>query len=72
MNTNSKSANTVRRDCSNALDPGRDEQGRFAAGNGHRWSPGRSGNPGGRPKGASVSAALARQAVTPGPDRDES
>lgn len=43
----------------------RDRKGRFASGNPFRWASGQSGNPGGRPKGASFAAALARHAVTP-------
>jgi hypothetical protein len=45
--------------------------GAFGPGNPYRFPPGRSGNPGGRPKGASFSAALARQAVAPVADRQE-
>jgi hypothetical protein len=45
--------------------------GKFAHGNPHAWKPGKSGNPGGRPKGASFAAALARQAVAPVADREE-
>ena len=48
-----------------ALATERDHKGRFAPGNLFRWSSGQSGNPGGRPKGASFAAALARHAVTP-------
>ena len=43
----------------------------FARGNPYRWALGRSGNPSGRPKGASFSAALARQASMPVSDREE-
>ncbi len=42
----------------------RDRRGRFAPGHPHRWAPGQSGNPGGRPKGASFATALAKQAAT--------
>ena len=49
----------------------RDRRGRFAAGHPHRWAPGQSGNPGGRPKGASFATALAKQAATPVADREE-
>ncbi|MFO0836906.1 MAG: hypothetical protein U1D55_00145 [Phycisphaerae bacterium] len=50
---------------------GRDGHGRFAPGNTHGFLAGRSGNPGGRPRGASFAAALARHAVTPVGDREE-
>ncbi len=43
----------------------------FAKANPYRWAPGQSGNPGGRPKGASFASALARQAVAPVSDREE-
>lgn len=43
----------------------------FQAGNPYRWQPGQTGNPGGKRKGASFAAALARQAVAPVTDRDE-
>ena len=49
----------------------RDRRGRFAAGHPHRWEPGQSGNPSGRPKGASFATALAKQAATPVADREE-
>ncbi len=52
-------------------EPGRDQRGRFAPGNLNRWLPGKSGNPGGRPSGASFAAALARQAVAPVSTREE-
>ena len=45
-----------------AAESERDPRGQFAPGNSHRWVPGKSGNPGGRPRGASFAAALARQA----------
>ena len=54
-----------------ALDPGRDEHGRFAPGNSHRFALGQSGNPKGRPTGVSFSAALSRQALKPVSDREE-
>ena len=38
---------------------------------GHRFSPGQTGNPCGRPRGASFSAALSRQALKPVADREE-
>jgi hypothetical protein len=53
------------------LAPERDRRGRFAPGNPYRWASGESGNPGGRPKGASFAAALARQALAPVSDREE-
>lgn len=43
----------------------------FAPGNPYRFAPGKSGNPSGRPKGASFAAALSRQAVAPVTDREE-
>ncbi len=45
--------------------------GRFGAGNPYRYSPGQTGNACGRPKGASFSAALGRQALAPVADREE-
>jgi hypothetical protein len=45
--------------------------GQFGRGNAYRWRTGTSGNPRGRPRGASFSAALARQAVTPIAGKDE-
>ncbi len=50
---------------------GRDALGRFKPGNPNCWSAGQSGNPGGRRKGVSFAAALARQAVVPVADREE-
>lgn len=50
---------------------GRDSSGRFSRGNPYSWRPGQSGNPGGRPKGASFANALARQAVAPVCTREE-
>lgn len=45
--------------------------GRFAPGNSMAFKPGHSGNPNGRPKGASFSQALARQALSPVHGREE-
>ena len=45
--------------------------GRFGQGNPYRFSLGQTGNPKGRPKGASFSAALSRQALKPFADREE-
>ncbi len=56
---------------SQKCDAVRDRRGRFAAGHPHRWAPGQSGNPSGRPKGASFATALAKQAATPVSDREE-
>jgi len=43
----------------------RDEKGKFTPGNVHAWTPGKSGNPNGRPKGAkSGSATLRKMART--------
>ena len=52
-------------------DHGRDSDGRFGTGNLYRFSPGQTGNPRGRPKGASFAAALARHALAPVSDREE-
>ena len=52
-------------------DQGRDLGGRFGQGNPYRFSVGQTGNPRGRPKGASFSAALSRQALKPVADREE-
>ncbi len=52
-------------------DQGRDLEGRFGRGNPYRFSVGQTGNPCGRPKGASFSAALGRQALAPVADREE-
>src|SRR5262245_40905246 len=43
----------------------------FGGRNAHTWQPGKSGKPGGRPRGASFASALARQAVTTVKDREE-
>ena len=40
-----------------------DRRGKLARGNPLAWKPGQSGNPGGRPKGASFAGALARHAL---------
>ena len=40
-------------------------------GNPYRFSVGQTGNPRGRPRGASFSAALSRQALKPVADREE-
>ncbi len=48
-----------------------DQRGKFARGNPLAWKPGQSGNPSGRPKGASFATALAKQAATPVADREE-
>src|SRR5215470_7849737 len=49
----------------------RDAHGQFVPGHPHRFRPGQSGNPHGRPKGASFANALARQAAAPVSDREE-
>ena len=49
----------------------RETTGRFAPGNANCWRPGQTGNPRGRPRGASFASALARHALTPVSDRQE-
>ncbi len=48
-----------------------DRRGKFAHGNPLAWKPGQSGNPSGRPKGASFAGALAQHALAPVSDREE-
>jgi len=47
---------------------GRDDKGRFAAGNPNGFQPGQSGNPAGRPKSLTLSEAFRRQLSQPVPN----